>query len=86
MPLIPRILQRNIYLATVVSIQPTYVILKTNDRVGICHISQVSDYRVNDINEHFVLGQQYYVYLLSEDEENNKAVFSYKAIRPEQLK
>ncbi len=74
------------YECTVVKINPTYVILQTSGIAGICHISEVSDYIVKDINTFFKLNHKYQFVLLDFDESKSLYNFSYKRINPKLLK
>ncbi|MDR0985980.1 MAG: hypothetical protein LBL60_03470 [Mycoplasmataceae bacterium] len=75
-----------VYNCKVVRIEPTYVIADCNGSNGICHISQVSDYRVKNINHFFKLNVYYDFLLTKYDKETNRTTLSYKAIHPKLLK
>jgi predicted RNA-binding protein with RPS1 domain len=70
----------------VFKIKPTFVLLEYEGTVGLCHISEISDYHVSDIHKFFSEGQYYDFALLSYDEVNHKYRFSYKVIHPKTLK
>ncbi|MDE6477175.1 MAG: S1 RNA-binding domain-containing protein [Mycoplasmoidaceae bacterium] len=78
--------KKKTYLCKVVKINPTYVILQTAGISGICHISEISDYKVNDIHDFFEINQSYHFMLLEFDESKSLYNFSYKRINPKLLK
>lgn len=75
-----------VYRCLVAKINPTYLILSVSGVNGICHISEVSDYKVNNLNDFFKEGNEYDFILIKLDEENNLYNFSYKRINPKLLK
>jgi predicted RNA-binding protein with RPS1 domain len=70
----------------VFKIKPTFLLLEYEGNVGLCHISEISDYHVSDIHKYFIEGQVYDFALLDYDEVNQKYKFSYKIIHPKMLK
>jgi predicted RNA-binding protein with RPS1 domain len=80
------LMQRNIYYCKVSQIKPTFVLIDFKNTKGICHISEVSDYLVKDINEYFKVGQSYYFLLMNPLTTDGKYKFSYKQINPHLLK
>jgi predicted RNA-binding protein with RPS1 domain len=78
--------QRNIYLCKVVQIKPTYILVEFKNARCICHISEVSDYLVNNLNDYFKVGSCYYFLLLNPDTIDEKYKFSYKKIYPKLLR
>jgi predicted RNA-binding protein with RPS1 domain len=76
----------NIYQCRVVKILPTYVLLDFEKGQGICHISEISDYHVSDINHFFKVNEVYDFVLLQNDLEHKKNTFSFKRIHPKLLK
>lgn len=77
---------RNIYYCKVVEIKPTYILIDFKNTRAICHISEVSDYLVNDINTYFKVGQCYHFLLLNPTTNDQKYRFSYKQIHPQFLR
>lgn len=53
---------------------------------GLIHISEFSDYFVNDINEFVTVGEEYEVSVISFDEAKKQVKLSFKATHPEFLK
>ena len=78
--------RKKTYECKVVKINPTYVIVQTAGISGICHISEVSDYKVTNINSFFKINETYNFMLLEFDESKNLYNFSYKRINPKLLK
>ncbi|MDR2823408.1 MAG: S1 RNA-binding domain-containing protein [Mycoplasmataceae bacterium] len=78
--------RNNIYQCRVVKILPTYVLLDFPKGQGICHISEISDYHVNDINRFFKVNETYDFILLKNDDDHQKNTFSFKRIHPKLLK
>lgn len=74
------------YLCKVVKINPTYVIVQTSGITGICHISEISDYKVSNIHNFFKVDESYNFMLLEFDAGKNLYNFSYKRINPKLLK
>lgn len=70
----------------VIAIMPSYVLLEYAGIRGICHISEVSDYLVKDLNAFFTVGKKYKFYLIKSDSVNNSYTFSYKRLNPKLLK
>lgn len=68
-----------------ISIARTYVLVAFDGNVGICHISNISDYLVKDITDFFNYDKEY-DFLLISDDGNGKYNLSYKAIHPKFLK
>jgi predicted RNA-binding protein with RPS1 domain len=77
---------RYIYYCKVTQIKPTYILLRGENVNGICHISEISDYLVKNINDYFEVNKSYYFLLLNPNDTEHKYKFSYKQIRPKQLK
>jgi translation initiation factor 2 alpha subunit (eIF-2alpha) len=75
-----------IFLCKVIKINPTFILLEFDNKIGICHISEVSDYRVENIQEIFKINESYYFLLLKNDDLKKKYYFSYKRIRPKLLR
>lgn len=78
--------KNKIYNCVVKKIYPTYIIVQTAGVTGICHISEVSDYKVNDINHFFKVNESYNFLLLEFNEAKGLYSFSYKRINPKLLK
>lgn len=78
-------INKTIVKGTIVSIAKTYVLVSFDGNVGICHISNVSDYLVRNLNNFFVLGQTY-DFLVINDGGKGQITLSYKAIHPKLLK
>jgi len=75
------------YLCKICKIKPTYLILELpNGFKGVCHISEISDYLVKDINMLFSENTKEYFQLIKIDHEQNTYHLSYKKINPKQLK
>ncbi|MDR2369671.1 MAG: S1 RNA-binding domain-containing protein [Mycoplasmataceae bacterium] len=72
--------------AKVMRIEPTFVIVNFNEHHGICHISEISDYHVSNIERYMKLGEFYSFLLIESDEITNKYRLSFKQIRPKLLK
>jgi ribosomal protein S1 len=71
---------KDIIKCKVVRIEPTFVILSFNNLRGICHISEISDYRINDIHNFFEVNKTYDFLLIEANPTANKYRFSYKRI------
>ena len=78
-------INKSIIKGAVISIAKTYVLVSFDGNVGICHISNVSDYLVRSLNNFFVLGE-YYDFLVIGDDGYGQINLSYKAIHPKFLK
>ncbi|MDR2636299.1 MAG: S1 RNA-binding domain-containing protein [Mycoplasmataceae bacterium] len=72
------------YSCKVVKILKTYMIVKTENTTGIVHISQISDYHIDDITKIFNVGSSYMFLLI--DIKGGKYTFSYKQLNPKLLK
>jgi predicted RNA-binding protein with RPS1 domain len=70
----------------VLAIKPTFALLEYQNTIGLCHISEISDYHVKDIHNYLTEGQYYDFALIEYDEINKKYKFSYKSIHPKMLK
>jgi predicted RNA-binding protein with RPS1 domain len=75
-----------IVMGKVVRIHPTFAIINFNNSQGICHISEISDYHVSDIQLFLKLNETYPFYLISDGQTDNKCRLSFKQIRPKLLK
>ena len=73
----------------VLKIMKTHIMVKPFDSssyIGILHVSQISDYLVNDLNKYCKVGQMLDLYIISVDVPKKFINFSYKKIRPRFLK
>ncbi|MDR1991874.1 MAG: S1 RNA-binding domain-containing protein [Mycoplasmataceae bacterium] len=77
---------KNIVNGKVIRIMPTFAIILFDQHLGICHISEISDYHVNDIKSYLLLEQTYSFLLIDVDAKNDKYRLSFKRIRPKLLK
>jgi predicted RNA-binding protein with RPS1 domain len=77
---------KDIVKCKVVRVEPTFAILSFDNCQGICHISEISDYHINNIHNFLKVGETYDFLLLNANEPNNKYKLSYKQIRPKLLK
>jgi len=68
----------------IISIAKTYVLVGFDSNVGICHISNISDYLVRNIEDFFRTEKEYDFLLIGN--ENGRFNLSYKAIHPKFLK
>ncbi|MCQ2956451.1 MAG: hypothetical protein MJ233_00880 [Mycoplasmoidaceae bacterium] len=78
-------INKSIVKGTIISIAKTYILASFDGNVGICHISNVSDYLVRDLNNFFSLGQSYN-FLVIGDDGFGQINLSFKAIHPKFLK
>ena len=78
-------INKTIVKGTIISIAKTYVLASFDGNVGICHISNVSDYLVRSLNNFFTLGEQY-DFLVIGDDGYGQINLSFKAIHPKFLK
>ena len=78
-------INQTIVKASVISIARTYLLAAFDTNIGICHISNISDYLVKDINQFFKVGHQY-DFLIIGDDGNGQYNLSFKAIHPKFLK
>lgn len=75
-----------IVMGKVIRIEATFAIVSFHEHQGICHISEISDYHVNDIHRFLSLGMTYPFLLIDADDTTNKYRLSFKQIRPKLLK
>lgn len=78
-------INKSIVKGTIISISKTYVLASFDGNVGICHISNVSDYLVRSLHNFFNLGQTY-DFLVIGDDGFGQINLSFKAIHPKFLK
>lgn len=78
-------INKSIVKGTIISIAKTYVLASFDGNVGICHISNVSDYLVRSLNNFFSLGDTY-DFLVIGDDGLGQINLSFKAIHPKFLK
>lgn len=78
-------INKSIIRGTIISIAKTYVLASFDGNVGICHISNVSDYLVRSLNNFFNLGETY-DFLVIGDDGFGQINLSFKAIHPKFLK
>ena len=78
-------INKSIVKGSVISIAKTYLLVAFDGNVGICHISNVSDYLVKDLNQFFKVGHQY-DFLVINDDGNGQYNLSFKLIHPKFLK
>lgn len=70
---------------SIISISKTYVLVSFEGNIGICHISNVSDYLVRNLHDFFAIGQTY-DFLVIGDNGFGQINLSFKAIHPKFLK
>ena len=70
----------DIVLAKVTGIFKYGFFVKVNDYVGLCHISEISNAFVNDIEEYVKLNDEIYVLILDIDSRNKRLKVSIKDI------
>lgn len=78
-------INKSIVKGTIITIARTYVLASFDGNVGICHISNVSDYLVRSLNDFFALGKTY-SFLVIGDDGFGQINLSFKAIHPKFLK
>lgn len=78
-------INKSIVKGTIISISKTYVLASFDGNVGICHISNVSDYLVRSLHNFFRLGGRY-DFLVISDNGLGQINLSFKAIHPKFLK
>ncbi len=78
-------INKTIVKGQIISIYKTYVLVAFDGNVGICHISNISDYLVKNIRDFFKIGQQY-DFLIIGDDGHKQFNLSFKAIHPKFLK
>lgn len=76
---------KSIVKGKVITIAKTYVLVAFDGNVGLCHISNVSDYLVRDLNNFFNKKDDYH-FLVIGDDGNGQFNLSFKAIHPKFLK
>lgn len=76
---------KSIVKGKIISIAKTYVLVAFDGNVGLCHISNVSDYLVRDLNAFFEMGKPY-DFLMIGDDGNGQYNLSFKHIHPKFLK
>ena len=70
----------------VTSIFPTHILVKHNEYTGFLHISEVSDFYVNDIQSFFNVGNEYEFLVIEMDERAKRTKLSWKQIVPRHQK
>lgn len=70
--------------AKVIKITKTYILAMFDGFVGLCHISNVSDYIVKNLANFFVKNKNYNFLII--EKKANQIFLSYKAIHPKYLK
>lgn len=70
--------------AKIVKITKTYVLASFGNTVGLCHISNVSDYIVRNLSKFFIKNKNYDFLIIEKNA--NQILLSYKAIHPKYLK
>ncbi|MCQ2748200.1 MAG: hypothetical protein MJ223_03020 [Mycoplasmoidaceae bacterium] len=78
-------INKSIVKGTVISIAKTYVLASFDGNIGICHISNVSDYLVRNLNTFFKLNETY-DFLVIGDDGMGQISLSFKDIHPKFLK
>ena len=71
--------------AKIIKIAKTYVLASFGYNIGICHISNVSDYVIHNLNGFFKLKHNYHFLIIGNDN-YDQFNLSYKAIHPKCLK
>lgn len=71
--------------AKIIKIAKTYVLASFGCNIGICHISNVSDYVIRNLNGFFKLNEPYHFLIIGNDS-FDQFNLSYKAIHPKCLK
>ena len=79
------IVGKTIVKAKIIKITKTYVLAQFGCNVGICHISNTSDYIVRNLNGFFKLNNTYHFLIIGNDGFDQFSL-SYKAIHPKCLK
>jgi predicted RNA-binding protein with RPS1 domain len=74
-----------IFRCKVLAIKPTFALLEHQNTVGLCHISEISDYHVKDIHNYLTEGQYFDFALFEFDVSNKNYKFSYIVIHPKML-
>lgn len=69
----------------IIAIAKTYVLVAFDGNVGLCHISNVSDYLVRDLNDFFEISKPY-DFLVIGDDGKGQYNLSFKDIHPKFLK
>ena len=70
--------------AKVIKITKTYILASFSGVVGLCHISNASDYIVKNLAKFFIKNKNYDFLIIAKKE--NQILLSYKAIHPKHLK
>lgn len=70
--------------AKVVKITKTYILASFAGIIGLCHISNVSDYIVKNLAKFFIKNKNYDFLIIAK--KNDQIFLSYKAIHPKHLK
>ena len=70
-------------LGKVKTIYKTYALIETNQGLGICHISNFSDYKINDLKKFIELYNPKYFYVLKKTNNTNHELdLSFKEANP----
>jgi len=78
-------INKTIIKGKVIKIAKTYVLVAFDGNVGLCHISNISDYLVRTIDDFFEVGQDY-DFLIIGDDGHGQYNLSFKEIHPKFLK
>jgi len=78
-------INKTIIKGKVIKIAKTYVLVAFDGNVGLCHISNISDYLVKSINDFFQLNN-FYDFLVIGDDGEGQYNLSFKEIHPKFLK
>ena len=79
------VISNTIVRASIIKIAKTYLLATFDGMMGICHISQVSDYLVKDLNSLFKVGETY-SFLVTNSNGFGQYELSFKKIHPKFLK
>lgn len=78
-------INKTIVRGKIIAIAKTYVLVAFDGNVGLCHISNVSDYLVRDLNDFFEISKPY-DFLVIGDDGKGQYNLSFKDIHPKFLK
>ncbi len=78
--------RKNIIIGKVIKINKNNLVVAFNNGlIGSCHISEVSDYLIHDLNDLFEI-REFYYFLIIDERECDRYILSYKKIYPKFLK
>lgn len=53
---------------TIIKITPSYALAKIGEKTGLCHITDIANQFINDINDHFKLNESYEFFIKEQND------------------